>query len=54
MKEKKQINRWVEDTMILVSREARAKLKINAILYGKDLKEYLNQVALQNPNLKKI
>jgi hypothetical protein len=46
-KDKKNIDRWKEDTMIFVSKETRAKLKIKAIKVGKGLtlKEYLSKIA---------
>ena len=34
-------NRWEEDTMILVSRKTRAKLKLKAALKGQTLKQLL-------------
>jgi hypothetical protein len=42
---KKQKKRWEEDTLILVSRDTRAKLKLKAILKGLTLKEYLKKIA---------
>jgi hypothetical protein len=47
MKVKKQIDRWLKDTMILVSREVRAKLKVKAILQGLTLKDYLKKIAYE-------
>lgn len=44
-KEKQKVNRWEEDTMILVSRDTRAKLKVKAIHEGLTLKEYLEKIA---------
>jgi len=38
-------DKWAEDTMILVSREARAKLKIKAVLKGLTLKQLLEDFA---------
>ena len=38
-------DRWAEDTLILVSRDTRAKLKLKAILKGLTLKEYLAKIA---------
>lgn len=45
-------NRWQEDTLIQVSRETRAKLKIKAVLEGKTLKKYLEDVAKKEENKK--
>jgi hypothetical protein len=44
----KQKDRWNEDTMILVSRETRAKLKLKAIKNGLTLKSYLEKFANEN------
>jgi hypothetical protein len=43
--EKQKTTRWVEDTTIVVSREARAKLKMKALLKGLTLKAYLEEHA---------
>ena len=42
--------RWEEDTMILVSRDTRAKLKLKAVLKGLTIKEYLKQIANEKNN----
>ena len=38
-------DRWAEDTMILVSRDTRAKLKLKAALEAKTLKQLLEDFA---------
>lgn len=43
MKEKK--DRWAEDTMIVVSRDTRAELKILSAVAGMTIKDFLAQVA---------
>jgi hypothetical protein len=37
-------NRWEEDTMILVSRDTRSKLKLVAVLKGKSGKDYIKEM----------
>ena len=43
MKEKK--DRWAEDTMIVVSRDTSAELKILSAVAGMTIKDFLAQVA---------
>jgi hypothetical protein len=45
MNKEQKKDRWEEDTLILVSRDTRAKLKLKAILKGLTLKEYLEKLA---------
>ena len=42
MKEKKIKNRWEDDTMILVSKKIRAKLKLEALKEGKTIKQFVS------------
>lgn len=44
MKEEKK-DRWAEDTMITVSRDTRAELKILAAVRGITIKDFLAQIA---------
>jgi hypothetical protein len=39
------INRWKEDTMITISRSTRAKLKVQAALKGRTIKDYIEDLA---------
>lgn len=45
MAEEKKESRWSENTMIMVSRDARAKLKMRALKEGKTLKSYLEDIS---------
>lgn len=45
MADKKKKSRWEEDTTVLISRDARAKLKMKALKAGKDLKKFLQDFA---------
>ena len=50
MKEKIKKDRWAEDTMILISRKARASLRIKAALKGITLKELIENYANAKTN----
>lgn len=45
MADQKKDSRWLEDTTVVMSRDARAKLKLKALKAGKTLKQYLQDLS---------